>query len=149
MNNVINTSACFLSWVISFFRHPVHWAADQSCWCNRSHTHGFIVWVWCCQLSIHIHVLFPQVSCPLSTSAYASVYLLPPSCCVMPTSSYTKLCAYCTEMSQTVTFLLWRDASSRLWTWLSARRKGKFKKKKRFIYWRENQCLSITLDLCV
>lgn len=48
---------CFL-----LFRHPVHWAADQSCWCDWSHTHGSVVRIWCSQLSLHIHVLFPQVS---------------------------------------------------------------------------------------
>lgn len=44
------------------FRHPLHRAAHQSCWRDWSHTHGSVVWVWCRQLSLHIHVLFPQVS---------------------------------------------------------------------------------------
>lgn len=44
------------------FRHPVHWAANQSCWSDRSHAHGSVVRVWCGQLSLHVHVLFPQVS---------------------------------------------------------------------------------------
>lgn len=43
-------------------RHPVHRAAHQSCRCDRSHPHCFVVWVWCRQLSLHLHVLFPQVS---------------------------------------------------------------------------------------
>ncbi len=47
---------CFIS------RHPVHWAANQSCRCDRRHTHGSVVWIWCGQLSLHVHVLFPQVS---------------------------------------------------------------------------------------
>ncbi len=45
-----------------YFRHLVNWAAHQSCWCDRSHTNGFVIRVWCGQLSLHVHVLFPQVS---------------------------------------------------------------------------------------
>lgn len=56
MVSLLSVGCCF------YFRHPVNWAAYQSCWCDRSHTHGSVVWVWCGQLSLHVHVLFPQVS---------------------------------------------------------------------------------------
>lgn len=47
-------------WLI-LCRDSVHWAAHQSCRCDRSHSYGSPLRVWCCQLSIHIYVLFPQV----------------------------------------------------------------------------------------
>lgn len=43
-------------------RHTVHRAADQSCGGHWGHTDGSSVWLWCCKLSLYIHVLFPEVS---------------------------------------------------------------------------------------
>lgn len=147
-NSNIKSSGCFQSCVVSLLRHPLHWAADQPCWCDWGHTHGFVVWVWCCQLSIHIHVLFPQVSCTVGSvqfCLYSSLFI---ACCLMAAPSDVKLCALwlCTGMSQTVTFLHWRDGSSRLWTWLSARRNGTFMKRIHFGR-KVNICL-ITFGLC-
>lgn len=47
--------------VFYFLRDSVHRAADQSCGSHRSHSDGAAVGVWCRQLSIHVHVLLPQV----------------------------------------------------------------------------------------
>lgn len=62
--NVSNRPAAFLFTVCCwlFCRNSVHWAANQSSRCDWSHSHGSAVWVWCCQLSLHIHVIFPEVS---------------------------------------------------------------------------------------
>lgn len=43
-------------------RYSVYRAAHQPCRGHWGHTDGAAVRIWCCELPLHIHVLFPEVT---------------------------------------------------------------------------------------